>query len=223
MATTPSFFKNWFALRRFRRLKKRIDTLSHVPDSFAQDAVAGEKEVISEQVDQVLSLSTAEVLKKYKTGARLQPISHYSIKELDRFSASQIANIRGIGPKSATSIKKCVSIYTQEVMQSERLRLSPSNPTKKASNLVKNLYQIDNLNALAEESRFIRDSSFGEQGLYKKARAAAHPIRWLFTKDKAASLESIGQIHELLQSPLEVEIAQLEGKRAAILKVEHDT
>ena len=221
MAKTPSFFKNWLAIRRFKRLKKRVEALAQDPDSVAQKAVESEKEVLDEQIDHKLSHTSAEVLKKYRSGARTQAVSYLSVKDIEKTSANKLANLRGVGPKSAYALKSCANAYVQEIKQSERLRISPDNRTAKASNLVKNLYQLDKLSEVAEEGKFLRDTALGDKDLIKKARASANPIIWLFSKNKEDAIESIQEIYALLQSPLETEIIQLEGKRSEVLKAEH--
>ena len=221
MAKAPPFFKNWLALRRFKRLKKRVDALARNPDSIAQKTTEAEKAVLEEQIDYKLSHTSAEVLKKYRTGARIQAVSYLSVKDIDRTPANKLANLRGVGPKSAYALKSCASTYVQDVKQSERLRISPDNRTTKASNLVKSLYQLDKLNGVAEEGRFLRDTALGDKDLIKKARASANPIIWLFSKNKEEAIESMQEIQALLQSPLETDIEQLEEKRSDILKAEH--
>ena len=69
-------------------------------------------------------------------------------------SASQIGNLRGIGPKSANAIKNCVQSFKQEVSQKEKLHLSPNNQTAKASELVKTLFQIDKLSEVGDLFHF---------------------------------------------------------------------
>ena len=45
---TPSFFKNWLAIRRFKRLKKRIDSLINVSEYLVFDAIEAEEGVLNE-------------------------------------------------------------------------------------------------------------------------------------------------------------------------------
>ena len=223
MAKTPAFLKNWLVIRSFKQLKRRVNALAQAADSLAERTVRAEKAALDEQIDHKLSHTTAEVLKKYRSGARIQPISSFSIKDIEKASISRLANIRGIGPKSAHAIKDCATAYVQEVKQNERLRLSPDDHTPRASDLVKNLYQLDKLSQVAEEGKFLRDTALGDKDLVRIARVAAHPILWLFSKNKETALASIEEIQQLLQSSLVTEVETLEGKRSDILKVEHRT
>ena len=223
MDSRPSFFRNWLLIHRFKRLKKQLDSLSEVPTSLAQKATDIEKKVLDEQIDSKLNNTSAEVLKKYRSGARLQPISTWSIKSVERMPVNRLADIKGIGPKSAYAIKNCANAYINEVRRNERLQLSAANRTHEASRLVKKLYQIDKLDSIAEDSRFLKEKSFGEEDLIKRSKAAAHPIFWLFSKNREAAINGINDIIELLNSPLVTEIDDLEEKRSQILKAKHDT
>ena len=221
LANAPSFFKYCLFLRRFKRLKRRVNALSQSPDSVAQKAIEAEKAALDEQIDHRLSHTSVEVLKKYRSGARIQAVNYLSVKDIEKTPANKLANLRGVGPKSAYALKSCANAYIQEVKQNERLHISPDNRTAKASTLVKSLYQLDKLTEISEEGKFLRDTALGDKDLIKRARASANPIIWLFSKNKQEAIESMQEIHTLLQSPLETEILQLEGKRSEILKAAH--
>ncbi len=93
MEQKPSFFKNWLALRRFKRLIKRVESLAAVPVQYENDAVVAEKKIVDEQVNYKLSTTTADVLKRYRSGARFQPISYMSIRNLEQMPVNQLSNI----------------------------------------------------------------------------------------------------------------------------------
>ena len=127
MSNKPSFSKNRAAIRRFKRLLKRYNALQNVPDSYQKEIIDAQNRAIEEQMDRRLSSIKADELKKYRTGARIQPISNYSIKQIYNMPVSRLANIKGIGPKSANTIKNCVNTYVSDLRQNERLNLSPDS------------------------------------------------------------------------------------------------
>lgn len=223
MKSTPHFLQNWIIVHQFKRLIRRINSLTNVNDVYANNAVSLEKKVLEDQIEHKLANTPAEALKKYHTGARLQPLSNYSIKDVDRMSAKRLANIRGIGSKSAYSIRDCTDAFVKETRENERLNLSNNNQTTNTSDLIKNLFIYDKLNGLAEEGQFISDQGLKDKDLIKKARVAVHPILWLFSSNKDSALNSINEIQQLLSSPLVTEVQELEDRRSDILKVEHDT
>ncbi|MBQ7580680.1 MAG: DEAD/DEAH box helicase [Clostridia bacterium] len=222
MSNKPSFSKNRAAIRRFKRLLKRYNALQNVPDSYQKEIIDAQNRAIEEQMDRRLSSIKADELKKYRTGARIQPISNYSIKQIYNMPVSRLANIKGIGPKSANTIKNCVNTYVSDLRQNERLNLSPDSKSIYTSKLVKSVYQYDKLNQIAEEGRSIKDELPDEKELIKKAKAAAHPVRWAFSEDKETALEHMNDIHRILESSLVTQIDQLEAKRSKALKAAHD-
>ena len=125
----PSFSVCRRLIKSYNRLKKRLFRLRTVPDAYEKDALETEKQLIAKQIDSTLANTPAEVLKKYKTGARIQPISRLSIKALNGMNVNQIASIRGIGPGSAAAIKRSVQTYVQDVKDDTHLQISYNNQT----------------------------------------------------------------------------------------------
>ena len=221
----PSFSVCRRLIKSYNRLKKRLFRLRTVPDAYEKDALETEKQLIAKQIDSTLANTPAEVLKKYKTGARIQPISRLSIKALNGMNVNQIASIRGIGPGSAAAIKRSVQTYVQDVKDDTHLQISYNNQTPQSSKLVKDLYQIDRLNAVSNQAQHMLNAAMADKGLAYRARAAARPLSWLVSrkKTKETALECISQIQKILQTTLITEIDSLEKKRSEILRVQHDT
>ena len=221
----PSFSACRRLINRYNRLKKRLFRLRAVPDVYEKDALETEKQLIAKQIDSTLANTPAEVLKKYKTGARIQPISRLSIKALNGMSVNQIANIRGIGPESASAIKHSVQTYVQDVKADANLQITYSNRTPQSSKLMKDLYQIDRLNMVSNQAQQLLDAAMADKSLAYRARAAARPLSWLVSrrKTKETALECVDQIQRILQTTLITEIDSLEKKRSEILRVQHDT
>ena len=217
MAKSPSFFRNWLEIRKYRRLLKRIDKLSAPSPALTQKARKLESKIVEKQIDRALSNAPAEELKKYRTGAILTPLAKYSVKAVYSMSRKKLVGIKGVGPKSASLIKNCAIAYYKEVMQAERLRVSPDDRSADVSALVKSVYRIDGLNGVSAEARSLKEAAAADNGLVKKARAAASPLRWLFTKDKSAALESMSEIERILASGLPTELDYIEKKRSDIL------
>ncbi|MBR4439505.1 MAG: DEAD/DEAH box helicase [Clostridia bacterium] len=222
MAKGPSFLRNWFEIRKYKRLLKRIEKLSGPDGAAAKKARKLERKIVSEQIDRVLSNTPAEELKKYRTGAILTPLAKYSVKDVYSMSVKKLVGIKGVGPKSAYLIKNCAIAYYKEVQQAERLRVSPDDRSSDVSALVKSVYRADKLGELSAEARSLKEAAAADKGLAKKARAAANPLRWLFTKDKASALESMSEIERILASGLPTELDYIGRKRSDILKARHD-
>ena len=223
MKRKPSFFQKRQQVRKFKKLKKRIGSLIDTPNVFSENAVKLESQIIEEQIDSKLSNTPADVLKKYHTGARLQPVSSYSIKELRQMDLRRLASIKGIGPKSASSIKESAEVYAREVRQNEKLHLSYDNCSPNESKLIENLYYYDKSSRIAEEARFaFNNSSLKDEAIIDLAKIAANPLLWLFSRKKDEAVESINKITILLESPLVTEIEELEAKKSVILKAEHN-
>jgi len=223
MSQRQPFYQNWKQLNIFKKLKKRVDALIDSPNEFSSKAIELEAKIIDEQIDLKLSSTPADVLKKYHTGARIQPVSNYSIKELRRMDINRLASIKGIGPKSAYSIKESAEIYARELGQSEKLRLSYDNHNQNDTKLVGCLYNYDKSSKIAEDAKFIKSSYLkDDDSTIEFAKIAAHPILWIFSRKKDKATESISKIRELLESPLVTEVEALEEKRSAVLKTEHN-
>lgn len=222
MDKKPSFFKSWLEIRKYKRLKKRVEKLASPPEKLAAKAAKAERKLLERQIDRALAAAPAEELKKYRTGAILTPLAGYSVKDVYSMSHGKLVRIKGIGPRSATMLKNCAIAYYKEVRESERLRLSPEERGADASALVKSVYRLDKLGELSEQGGALKASAFADGGLVKKARAAAHPLLWLFTKNKQAALDGVAEIERILSSGLETEVDHLEKKRSEILKARHD-
>ncbi|MBR3242585.1 MAG: DEAD/DEAH box helicase [Parasporobacterium sp.] len=219
----PSFRNNLQLIRRLKKINKRIEFLSKNPAKYEKDAMSYYKRVLEEQISNHLAKTPCEVLKKYKSGARIQPISQYSVLSLSKLSVNQIASMRGIGPKSAPAIKQCINTYMTEVRQNERIKLSSLNRTKAATSLLENLYLADKFNEISADGQQLKEKAVERnKQLIKKARPAAHPILFFLSGSKDSAFESIEIINVLLNSPLITEVEQLEEKRSAILKKTHD-
>ena len=222
MANSPSFFRNWLEIRKYKRLLKRIDKLSAPDDALTKKAQKLERRIVDKQIDRALSNAPAEELKKYRTGAILTPLEKYSVKDVYSMSYKKLVGIKGVGPKSASLIKNCAIAYYKEVQQAERLRVSPGDGNSDVSALVKSVYRIDGLNGVSAEARALKETAAADKGLAEKARASASPLRWLFTKDKSAALENMSEIERILASGLPTELDYIEKKRSDILKARHD-
>ncbi|MBQ6013982.1 MAG: hypothetical protein IJL27_08065, partial [Firmicutes bacterium] len=105
MGYSVSFIKNRRALRQYKRILKRLDKLIVSPEPISRKLYKDEAKALERQITDKLSRTPADVLKKYKTGARIQPISNMSVRSIDEMSESKLSEIKGVGPKSAKSIK----------------------------------------------------------------------------------------------------------------------
>ena len=217
------FSMNRGLIRQLKKLNQRIIALTSRPEKNRREALVCSDKLLSEQIDNELANTSAEVLKKYKTGARVQPISNFSIKSLLQMPLNRIASLRGIGPKSAPAIKRSVEAYASEVKQNARLRISPLDTSSTTSQLVKNLYLTDKIDEVADDGSRLKDTYFEDnKKLLKQARPATGPLKWALSRKKNEAEEAVRRIEELLQSPLLAEIELLEGKRSSALKAKHD-
>ena len=121
----PNFLANLRIIHRAKQLNRRIKALSKAPNKQYRKVADLSKEICNEQFDAVLAQTPGEVLKQYKTGARIQPIENYSLKLLSQMSVGQIAGIEGVGAKSADAIKRCVDVYTADARQQDSIHLPP--------------------------------------------------------------------------------------------------
>lgn len=218
----PLFLKNQRLVKGLKKLRERINSLMHSTESLSREIEEARKDLLYEQIDTILRNTSAEVLRDYHSGARIQPISHYSLRDIQQLSQEQLASIRGIGATSAYLIKECTSDYARRVIQNHRLRITPENRTARASRLVQKIYQYDKMSAVAQKAKELNEKLTDDQELVKQAKAAANPLRWVFSRKKQNALDSIDRIQSILQSPLVVEVEKLEGKSSDILRAEHE-
>lgn len=219
----PNFLANLRIIHRAKQINRRIKALSKAPNKQYRKAADLSKEICNEQFDAVLAQTPGEVLKQYKTGARIQPIANYSLKLLSQMSVGQIAGIEGVGPKSADAIKRCVDVYTADARQQHRIHIDPESRTQNTSRLVRELYRVDKLNEISEEGNRLKESALEKnKQLIKNSRAAAHPLLWAVSRSKETAQNSISELQEMLDSPLVAEIDFLREKRSEALKASHD-
>ena len=219
----PNFLANLRIIHRAKQINRRIKALSKAPNKQYRKAADLSREIYNEQFDSVLVQTPGEVLKQYKTGARIQPIANYSLKKLSQMTVGQIASIDGVGPKSADVIKRCVEVYTADARQQHRIHINPESRTKNTSQLVRELYRVDKLNEISEEGNRLKESALEKnKQLIKNSRAAAHPLLWAVSRSKETAQSSISELQEMLDSPLVAEIDYLREKRSEALKASHN-
>lgn len=212
----PSFFKNSRLLRNMDELYERIGVLMQSAHSFPREIEDARQALLYEQIDYKLRGIPAEVLREYKTGARLQAISGFNIREIQLCSVEQLASFRGIGRASAQLIKDCASDYAKRVIQDHKLRIWPDNRTTNATKLVRKLLQYDKMMNVAANAIQLNKKLVEYKGILEQAKISTNPIRWLFSRNKDIALESIERIEALLQGPLVKELEELEGKKKQI-------
>lgn len=219
----PSFWNNLRLLHNIKKLNRQIRNLSRFPSKYERSAADLSEELLNEEVERVLKTTPGEVLQKYKSGARIRPLANTDLKSISKMSTNQIAAIEGIGPKSAPVIMRCVDAYASEVRQQAHIRIPSDTKKRTPKRLVKKLYQVDQLEQLSEDAQRLNSSVVSQNSeLIKKARIAAHPLLWVVSRSKESAINSIAELHALLQSPLVAEVNNLKQKRSDILKVKHD-
>lgn len=222
MAKLPNFLKNWRTVRQFKRLKYQLFECARVPETLEAEAITAKNRLLDELTVRELFQTPIEELKKYRSGARMQSLQGYSVMNALNIPESYLSNMRGIGPKSARLIKQAANSYAQEVRQKQKIRFRPDTQTEAESDCLKKLYQLDELEKIAEEAERIK-KDLGERGeLAKRARAATNPALWAVSRKKENAIESLDEIQELLQTTLVTTIESLSKKRSEVLKAQHD-
>lgn len=223
MAERPKFLKNWLLVRQLKKLVRRIESISFYTDDYENDVFKTENEILNDRLRNILHRTSADVLKKYKTGARMQPFSRLSVYDILCGSEDNLSSINGAGPKSARLIKECAEEYAREVRDTLNVILDTNDTSKRGKRLAQDLYAIDLMKGFNDDVGWVAGKYLNRcRSVIEDAKPATNPFIWLFSKNRDLAVNRMAEVSDILSSPLTTEINGLQEKRSQIIKKMQD-